>query len=225
MANGKASEELATLTYRQFWATVVEIGALIVTIVFTAWAAIAASIAAKAARTSITTLERPFLYIAVDETDFDGYTSWAAFEAATQGTEAYLPQVPFTLKNYGRTPAILTEVRTGLAFDVDAPGGGTAQLQSLPRERVIPPDGESSIFIAKLTVPKEDEFWKFVSRELEVDRPGGKRLWFYGWINYRSALGISVDYETEFLWSYDDRGYIFSFGPYTQHGHSRNRAT
>jgi hypothetical protein len=122
----EAAEKQARWTKRLFGLTVVEIGALVASLCFTAWAAMAAGLAARAANRSVELTEQTAkrqlrAYLLVDK-------AVAELDMVNHRVIACV-----TLKNSGQTPAY--EMKAGLETWFCAPGTENAPLQV--REEVI----------------------------------------------------------------------------------------
>lgn len=113
----KASEELADLAARQFWATVVEISALGLVLIFTAWAAIAAQKSAHAAAASVSVTReigqaqvRCYPSIQNVEIGIGGDSHPTVIIPAEQAdpadTNPTSPTIFFEIENFGQSPLL-----------------------------------------------------------------------------------------------------------------------
>jgi len=205
----EAAKKQAKWTQRQFWATVAEIGALALTVLFTGWAAIAAGRAAKAANKSVALTEDTakrelrayFLYDLAEILDFG---------------PGLRPSIRLIFKNYGQTPA--SEVVMWVAFDL-LPYPLVAPLQkqainSLWSRAIVGPQCTTRVVLALGRALTAGEVGNIIGRQVA--------LYAWGESLYKDTFG--TDQRTEFCLIYGGSDGPHPEGLFSSY-HEGNKAT
>ena len=168
-----ATEEQAKWAYYQFLASVTGIGAVVITLVFTAKAtsaavasveasqrsADAATRATEIAERALVDLEAPNIFLEI-EREFNEITT--VVPGTLGGSTANTIKVPgewyFQFVNYGRTPALLLTVNGDLA-PVNKKAGIPEMVKEsdirIPRGAVVPPGDRSKKFTIRMPIIDE----------------------------------------------------------------------
>lgn len=188
----EAAETQAIWARRQFWLGIVSLIA-VVAATFAAGAAAfftwkQANLAEKGLAATIDTARRierayVFLHTTIKET------------ISKTREPGVFPVVWYHFHNYGKTPAILTDLRasvwyiaSGLPKMSDAEGGG-----EMPSGFAIAPyNGNDGFLFSAVSTVTDDQ--------IEAARAGNGKIFFWGYVLYRDALGDS--HETGFGWEY-----------------------
>ena len=159
-----ATEELTELTGNQIVIGGIEIVLLVAAVILTAWAAIAASRAAKASAETVAAMRRSErAYVTMSHRppglDLLARMGFAAFEVE--------------IKNHGRTPATVTDV----LLQLDWFGEGNP-APDRPVYRTGQPRRKIGFFLVT-----QAHF--YYSRSLPIPNKGvGEELWLYGYVDY-----------------------------------------
>lgn len=185
---------------RQFRATFLEIGGLLASLFFTGWAALAASKAAKSSEESgraLVALERAYLFEAIRGPEM-GILNRHLHPHDIEGMreDQKCPAVTFQFINYGKTPAIISEV-TGNIEIVPVWGDPTYPTRLLSQEAIISSSTGSREFRLSLLVPIDERMRRaFFENQLILRVCARAR--------YKDVFGNP--YETRFNWVFRSLG-------------------
>jgi hypothetical protein len=162
-------------------------------------AASAAKIQAETAAQTISHLERPHIYLIIEH-NFQESTRRIInrmYSATWPYRVELVPTVSFKLKNYGKTPAILTQIRAHVIEDGDVPAiEGSFSLMGLGAQFVIA-DGETS-HVLQAGLGGE---YRLNEDDLNRLQNGDSFWWFYGAVRYDDILGW--EHIHHFCWRWD----------------------
>lgn len=185
----EAAKRQVAWTARQFWVTAAEIGALILTVFFTGWAALAAGRAARATEkaTSVasdTAKTQLRAYVHIDDTAGPN----------VDGEPPYL--FKYYIKNAGQTPAYGVRQWTGFTLGPN------------PLDRPLPPPEtppKSAITInAGGRFKVEGEIAQYSPEEIRQILKDDVRLYVFGVITYTDIFGTTWDCPFSFLYGGKD---------------------
>lgn len=189
MADG--TDELVYWSRQQLYLSIFGVLLLIPTLFYTGRAAFAASKAANVAEAALTGLEKP--YVIVNAVKFDEPLTRETFN---YDTEQRHPWVHYTIKNYGRSPAIINEFCGQVWIGADLP--------SAPKYR------ESDIYRQEDThvLGREEKLTYQALTRIQIDGSimndlgiGTQRIYFFGYVKCKSLFG---HVETVgFCWQYN----------------------
>lgn len=194
----KAAEDAVWWAAFQSKLGVLGFAAVILSLIFTGWAAVAASRAAKAAEESLTKVQRPYIFI------------FGVRECRASFNKEYDGFVPYTVANYGQTPAVIEKNGARLSLG-DLPEIPEQENEDHPL--VISPVMEPGEKLDKLYA--QSTFWlDSGGRVIDLRQspsgeilqavpniPAGKSLFLWIKISYRGPL--TGGHETSACWRYD----------------------
>jgi hypothetical protein len=171
--------------------------------------ATAAKKAAEIAERMVVDFEAPFLFPVLVHTnighDLQQLDSGAPSHELT-------PEVQFTIKNFGRTPALLQRA-TAVLFFGDLDEGRTDPTLGRVNELMLEPQG-------KLLRPLERKMSQPLSQEaLKSIKSGEKKIFLRGRITFLDVLGNRHEQTFCFAWDLEGAGFI----PWGPHRNRRKR--
>lgn len=157
--------------------------------------------AAKASADALTSAERAYVFLVVEDANLADAVS-AAFESSPNSElvritprDRAAPWVEFRFENHGKTPANIQQISVGMSRAEKMPEPDEIPVMKRPIQRwsdVIGAAGRTendTIIDAALTIAEADMF-----------RGGGINFFFYGHIIYEDVFG--AEHKTAFCWAY-----------------------
>jgi hypothetical protein len=155
--------------------------------------------ATKESADALVSAERSHVFIYPTESFSAHLTKASMSPIASEGTLSPRPVVNYMLKNLGKTPAILKEVRCRFVHLRELPPVPDYAAVSTAKiaKHVLASDGVTDTQSCRL----EDDLSVHESRKIGAE----SALWFYGLIVWSDIFGI--DHERGFLWTYAGDGF------------------
>jgi hypothetical protein len=151
--------------------------------------------AAKESADAVTQSERAHIFIKIVSQSFvEGWTS-ANLERVTTDDQVSAPvTVQFAFKNYGKTPAILSEVSRDIIIAPDFPDEvDYIPVEFVPTERVIASDEATDTWECMIT--------HISKRDLNAMIRAQTSYWFFGRVLYNDIFGNG--HEHRFIYRYN----------------------
>ena len=155
--------------------------------------------ASRVAEQTISNLERPHVFLIINHNFAEATRRILGrmYESIWPHTATLFPAVAYSLKTYGKTPAIITQIMAQVVVSDAPPSENVAfSPRPLPSESVIAPSETSIRLEAGMSdkyVLTEDDF-----RRLQN---GDAFWWFYGVVRYDDILGWGHIHH--FCWRWD----------------------
>ena len=165
-------------------------------------AADAATSQAKTAESALTDLETPFIYPVIKKDDFkEAFMGFVKYAETT--TDTAQPIITFTLKNYGRTPALLQSVA--------AVSDHFTKMPEKPRVDIL------ADYAVDYILPVGEETKKTFSKEVRIPidlmayksiKANNSRIFLYGEIKFTDVFGNSYIQSFCLASDYAGKGFI-----------------
>jgi hypothetical protein len=174
-----AAEEANRLSRFQMGLGAIGAFLLLATLVYSGRAASAAKRAADIAERALTDLEGPHLHLSADS----GYSNGRMTSTETD------PSVYFVFKNYGRTPAILTQLKAALVLSSETPSTPPSTFTTERAGRYVVGEGETTFDVMKERFSSRISLEDLTAEQRENLRLQPGSVLFYGHAIYESVFG------------------------------------
>ena len=183
-----AAEQLKDLTNTQIWVSAVEVALISITVFFAAWAAIAASQAAKAAYLTIDFMrkaERPFFVVGeLHPRDFaKAIKAFRALPGKWSKSDRYVVEVAAIINNVGTRPGIIRSVHFDYCWQ--PPPKKQPEIETLGEwagKQSIARDGKSPTIVGSFVFSAD-----FINGFMEL----GEHLCVHGFVRYSDVHGTT----------------------------------
>gem|GEM_PF-5323291 len=160
-------------------------------------AAGAAATQARVAEQTISVLESPHLFTICSHNFIDALFYYELYDnPSSPNGFREIPTVKFRLKNYGKSPAILTQIAASLFSDSRMPEDRIKLRLPLPEETTIAPNNETPPITVEWSNPAE----RVTQHDFRGMLNGDYYFWFAGYVVFEDVLGF--EHTVHFCWTY-----------------------